>query len=107
MGYFVLMKRFLLFGSFIITIGILITAVSFITKKNEIPEKHVEVVLRDLGHKLLLMAKDSTSRVLPVKKSGDARYQISFQNNFSFISDSLINLIQRTFKKMAWQKIIS
>ena len=35
----------------------------------------------------------------PVKKLNDNKYQISFQNNFSFISDSLINLVQRTFQK--------
>ncbi len=82
-------------------IVILISAVAFINKKNEIPENHLEVVLRDLGHQLLLTAKDSTSRVLPVKKLNENTYQISFQNNFSFISDTLINLVQRTFQKNA------
>jgi DNA-binding winged helix-turn-helix (wHTH) protein len=93
------MKPFILVGSSIIIIVILISAVAFINKKNEIPEKHVEVVLRDLGHQLLLSAKDSSSRVLPVKKLNEYRYQISFQNNFGFISDTLINLVQRTFQK--------
>ena len=82
-------------------IVILISAVAFINKKNEIPENHLEVVLRDLGHQLLLAAKDSTSRVLPVKKLNENTYQIAFQNNFSFISDTLINLVQRTFQKNA------
>ena len=82
-------------------IAILISAVAFISKKNEIPAKHVEVVLRDLGHQLLLSAKDSSSRVLPVKKLNEHTYQISFQNDFGFISDSLINLVQRTFQKNA------
>ena len=82
-------------------IVILISAVAFINKKNEIPEKHIEVVLRNLGHQLLLTAKDSTSIVLPVKKVNENRYQISFQNDFAFISDTLINLVQRTFKKNA------
>jgi DNA-binding winged helix-turn-helix (wHTH) protein len=85
-------------------IAILITAVAFITKKNEIPEKHLEVVLRDLGHQLLLTAKDSSSRVLPVKKLNEHTYQISFQNDFGFISDTLINLVQRTFQKNALVK---
>jgi len=98
------MKRFILFGSSIMIIAILITAVAFITKKNEIPEKHLEVVLRDLGHQLLLTAKDSSSRVLPVKKLNEHTYQISFQNDFGFISDTLINLVQRTFQKNALVK---
>jgi len=95
------MKPFILFGSSIMIIVILISAVAFINKKNEIPENHLEVVLRDLGHQLLLTAKDSTSRVLPVKKLNENTYQIAFQNNFSFISDTLINLVQRTFQKNA------
>jgi len=93
------MKPFILFGSSIIIIVILISAVAFINKKNEPPEKHLEVVLRNLGHQLLLTAKDSTSRVLPVKKLNENTYQISFQNYFGFISDTLINLVQRTFQK--------
>ncbi|HEV7782084.1 MAG TPA: helix-turn-helix domain-containing protein [Chitinophagaceae bacterium] len=93
------MKPFILFGSSIMIIAILISAVAFISKKNEIPGKHIEVVLRDLGHQLLLSAKDSSSRVLPVKKLNEHTYQISFQNDFGFISDSLINLVQRTFQK--------
>src|SRR6187549_3393493 len=95
------MKPFTLIGSSIMIIIILISAVAFINKKNEIPEKHIEVVLRDLGHQLLLSAKDSSSRVMPVKKLNDNTYQISFQNDFGFISDTLINLVQRTFQKNA------
>jgi len=82
-------------------IAVLISAVASINKKNEMPEKHLEVVLRNLGHQLLLTAKDSTSRVLPVKKLNENTYQISFQNDFSFVSDTLINLVQRTFQKNA------
>ena len=95
------MKPFILIGSSIMILAVLIPAVAFISKKNEIPEKHVEVVLRDIGHQLLLTAKDSSSRVLPVKKLNENTYQISFQNDLGFISDTLINLIQRTFQKNA------
>jgi DNA-binding winged helix-turn-helix (wHTH) protein len=95
------MKPFMLFGSSIIIIGILISAVSFINQKNEIPEKHLEVVLRGIGHQLLLSAKDSSSRVLPVKKLNENTYQLSFQNNVGFISDTLINIIEREFKTNA------
>ncbi len=95
------MKPFILFGSSIIIVGILISAVAFINKKNEIPKNHLQVVLRDIGHQLLLSAKDSSSRVLPVKKLNENTYQISFQKDFGFISDTLINLVQRTFQKNA------
>lgn len=93
------MKPFILLGSSIMIIAVLISAAAFINQKKEIPEKHIEVVLRNLGHQLLLTANDSSSRVLPVKKLNEHTYQISFQNDFGFISDTLINLIQRTFEK--------
>ncbi|MBL7722617.1 MAG: helix-turn-helix domain-containing protein [Chitinophagaceae bacterium] len=93
------MKPFILFGSSILIIVILISAGAFINKNNEIPEKHVEVVLRDIGHQFLLSAKDSSSRVLPVKKLNSTTYQVSFQNDVGFISDTLINIVQRTFQK--------
>ncbi len=95
------MKSFVLFASSITIIVMLISAVAVINKKEEIPEKHLEVVLRDLGHQLLLTAKDSSSRVMPVKKVNEHTYQISFQNHVGFISDTLINLVQRTFQKNA------
>ncbi|MCS3795157.1 helix-turn-helix domain-containing protein [Niastella sp. OAS944] len=100
-GYFAHMKPFILFGSSVMIIIILISAVAVINKEHEIPENHLEVVLRDLGHQLLLSAKDSTSRVLPVKKLSENKYQISFQNNVGFVSDTLINLVQRVFQKNA------
>lgn len=101
MDYFALMKPSFLFGSSIIIILIFIS-VAFITTKDEIPAKHIEIVLRDVGHQLLLSANDSSSRVLPVKKINENIYQISFQNDFGFISDTLINLVHRTFQKHAW-----
>src|SRR3954467_5599241 len=99
MNYFAHMKPWTWVGSSIVIIVILITAVAFMNKRNEIPGKHIEVVLRYIGHQLLLSAKDSSSRVLPVNRLNATTYQISFQNDFSFISDSLINLVQRTFQK--------
>ena len=101
MNYFARMKPFTLIGSSTMILVIMITAVAFISKKDEIPDKHLEVVLRDLGHRLLLSAKDSTSRVMPIKKINENRYQISFQNDFGFISDTLINLVQREFQENA------
>jgi len=98
------MKSFILLGSSIIIIGILIATITFINKKNEIPANHLEVVLRDIGHQLLLSVKDSTSRVLPIKKLNENTYQISFENSFSFISDTLIHIVEREFQKSALAK---
>jgi hypothetical protein len=58
-----------------------------------------EVLLRRIGHELLLQSGDSTSRVLPVKKIGENEYQIAFENELSFQPDSLINTTQRLLAK--------
>lgn len=104
MAYFAHMKPLVLVGSSILIIVLLISAVAFINKKNETPGNHLEVVLRGIGHQLLLSAKDSTSRVLPVKKLNEHTYQISFQNNVGFISDTLINIVERELQKNALAK---
>jgi hypothetical protein len=98
------MKPFMLIVSSVMVLIILIAAVAFINKKNDIPENHLEVVLRDIGHQLLLSAKDSSSRVLPVRQVNENTYQVHFQNNLSFISDSLINIVERRFQKNALAK---
>jgi Transcriptional regulatory protein, C terminal len=54
-----------------------------------------EVLLRRIGHEILLQSGDSTSRVLPVKKIAENEYQISFENEFSFQPDSLVNTTRR------------
>lgn len=101
MNYFAHMKPSVLLRSSVVLLVILMAAVAFISKKNEIPEKHIEVVLREIGHQLLLAAKDSTSRVLPIKKMDENTYQVSFQKEVGFISDTLIHIVQRTFQKNA------
>ena len=58
-----------------------------------------EVLLRRIGHELLLQSGDSTSRVLPVKKIAENEYQIRFENELTFQTDSLVNTTQRLLAK--------
>src|ERR671916_1528919 len=58
-----------------------------------------EVLLRRIGHEILLQSGDSVSRVLPVKKIAKNEYQISFENAFTFQPDSLVNTTQRFLAK--------
>ncbi|MDQ8013003.1 MAG: winged helix-turn-helix domain-containing protein [Flavobacterium nitrogenifigens] len=58
-----------------------------------------EILLRKIGHELLLQSGDSTSRVLPVKKISENEYQIRFENDFSFQPDSLVNITSRILVK--------
>jgi len=54
-----------------------------------------EVLLRKIGHEILLQSGDSISRVLPVEKIAENEYRISFENDFTFQPDSLMNTTSR------------
>ncbi|MDI3320892.1 winged helix-turn-helix domain-containing protein [Pinibacter sp. MAH-24] len=54
-----------------------------------------EILLRRIGHEILLQSGDSTSRVLPVKKIAGNEYQISFESAFTFQPEFLVNTTQR------------
>ncbi len=58
-----------------------------------------EVLLRRIGHEILLQSGDSTSQVLPVKKIAENEYQVSFENPFTFQPDLLVNTTQRLLAK--------
>lgn len=58
-----------------------------------------EVLLRRIGHELLLKSGDSTSRVLPVKKIAENEYQIRFENELTFQPDFLVNTTRRLLAK--------
>ncbi len=50
-----------------------------------------EILIRKVGHELLLQSGDSVSRVLPVNKISDNEFQVSFEREFGFLPDSLVN----------------
>lgn len=54
-----------------------------------------EVLLRKVGHELLLQSGDSKSRVLPVKKIEANEYQLEFENELAFLPESLVNTTRR------------
>lgn len=93
------MKRiyYWLSGSFALII--LISFFAFVNVKNEHPNKHLEVVLRNIGHQLLLHSKDSTSRVLPITTINDNTYQISFESSLGFMPDTLMRLVHLQLAK--------
>lgn len=94
------MRANILLGTAIMAL-VITTVLAFIGKKKQPNETHTEVVMRSIGHELLLSAKDASSRVLPIKQLNENTYQISFQSKVGFVSDSLINIVQRTFQKNA------
>lgn len=54
-----------------------------------------EVLLRKIGHQILLQSGDSISRVLPVKKIAENEYLIRFESDFTFQPDSLMSTTSR------------
>jgi DNA-binding winged helix-turn-helix (wHTH) protein len=58
-----------------------------------------QILLRNIGHELLLHAGDSTSRVLPIQEIAPHEYQIRFENEFSFETDSLVKIIRQSLEK--------
>ncbi|TWF34918.1 transcriptional regulator [Chitinophaga polysaccharea] len=92
-------KRKYLFGLILLSF-ISIICVAFSMKGNDdFDIARREVLLRRIGHELLLQSGDSTSRVLPVKTIGENEYRISFENAFTFQPDSLVNITQRLLAK--------
>lgn len=73
-------------------------AFSFIGKQDFDLAKR-ELLLREVGHQVLLKAGDSTSRVMPVKRIADDEYQLTFENPFTFQTDSLVKITTQLFNK--------
>ncbi len=62
---------------------------------NGFETSRTEVLLRRIGHEVLLQSGDSVSRVMPVEKMGEDEYRISFEKELSFQPDSLVNITRR------------
>ncbi|MFT3795107.1 winged helix-turn-helix domain-containing protein [Flavobacterium sp.] len=55
-----------------------------------------EILLRQIGHRILLHSGDSISRVLPVTKLPDEKYQLVFDRPFTFETDTLVDIVRKT-----------
>ena len=101
-----LVRRNLLFGKRTYLAGLLlllftsVICVAFSLRGNDdFDIARREVLLRRIGHEILLQSGDSSSRVLSVKKIAGNEYQISFENAFTFRPDSLVNITRRLLAK--------
>lgn len=68
-------------------------------RDRELLAKQTNLVIREIGHRLLLQAGDSTSRVLPVKETEDGTFRLEFENEFVFSHDSLMMMAYNLFPK--------
>lgn len=92
-------KRKYLYGLISLSSVSLICVAFSITGSDDFDTARREILLRRIGHEILLQAGDSTSRVLPVKKIAENEYQVSFENAFTFQPDFLVNTTQRLLAK--------
>ena len=92
-------KRKYLCGLILLSfISVICAAFSF-TGSDDFDMARREILLRRIGHEILLQSGDSTSRVLPVKKIAENEYQIRFENDLTFQPDSLVNTTERLLAK--------
>lgn len=61
--------------------------------------KQVNLLVRLIGHRLLIQAGDFTSRVLPVTEVREGTFALNFENQVRFSHDSLISLANDLFSK--------
>ena len=92
-------KRKHLGGLLLLTFISIICVAFSMTGNDDFDFARREILLRRIGHEILLQSGDSVSRVLPVKKIAKNEYQISFENAFTFRPDSLVNTTQRLLAK--------
>lgn len=92
-------KRKYLFALILLSSVALICAAFSTEDSDDFDFARREVLLRRLGHELLLQSGDTTSRVLPVKKIAENEYQIGFEKEFTFLPDSLVNTTRRLLDK--------
>jgi hypothetical protein len=90
----------ILCGVFVFIAVIFFTASSFTRpSERDLFSKRVNLAIREIGHRLLLEAGDSTSRVLPVKEISEGVFLLEFENEFGFKPDTLMTLTQRLLTK--------
>ena len=88
-------KRKYLVGFIIVSFTLVVCAAFSISGNDDFAIARREVLLRRIGHELLLQSGDSSSRVLPVKKIAYNEYQISFEHELTFQPDSMVNTTNR------------
>ncbi len=88
-------KRKYLFGLILLSFISVICAAFSMAGNDDFDIARREILLRGIGHELLLQSGDSTSRVLPVKKIAKDEYQVRFEKELTFKPDSLVNTTRR------------
>ena len=92
-------KRKYFLVALILPMILLICAAFSNTHSQQFALERREVLLRRIGHELLLKSGDSISRVLPIKKIGGNEYHILFEHALTFQTESLVNIAGKLLNK--------
>ena len=87
------MRKFLMF---LVVLPLLFHSCS--KELDTVQNDQLEVVMRRIGHEVLLSSNDSLSLVKPIVKQENS-YRIQFGSNFSFLPDHIIQVIDSIIKK--------
>ncbi len=66
---------------------------------HDLRAKQTNIIIREMGHRLLQQAGDRTSRILPVTETKEGTFQLAFEHRLVFDHDSLIALSQSLLTK--------
>ncbi len=91
-------RRYIMPLLFLLT-GTVICAAFGFTEDETFDLSKRQILLRNIGHEILLQAGDSTSRVLPIQEIAPHEYQIRFEKEFTFETDSLVKIIRQSLEK--------
>jgi DNA-binding winged helix-turn-helix (wHTH) protein len=95
-------KSFSIF--FLLIISLFVWSFSNIQEDETDFTERAKINLRAIGNQLLLAQKDSVSRILPIIKSDDFKYSISFEKAFSFEPNTLVDIVKGVFIKTTFSK---
>lgn len=96
MRFFELMKRNILLS--VLLVVLLLASLLWWNGRSgpdAFQEAKTEVSMRKIGHEVLLLSGDRTSRVLPVERLGANVYRLRFDARFAFAPGLLMNTIHR------------
>jgi hypothetical protein len=79
----------------IIALVVCLAGFLYVGKIGDYERSREIIAFREIGHKILLSVKDSTSRVLPVYKTSANHYKLEFERPFGVMPDSLVKVINK------------
>ncbi|MEX0275678.1 MAG: winged helix-turn-helix domain-containing protein [Flavobacteriaceae bacterium] len=66
-------------------------------KNRESKPEDIKVALREVGHKILWVNRDSSSLVKPIKRLENLRYRVTFEKEISIEPERLVNIVKQNF----------